>query len=737
MSVLQKILKIGIQGDSKSLTAATKEAARGVTDLGRTAKTAGRDLDTLDQGLDKTAERTRRLGGSSEATGRQVNRLGREAERLGATLSNDSLMRGAELFVNKWSALAGGYGVMKLSKDLMSFNHELRSMGIAAQDAQGSVNGKSLPEFLEETKGKILDVSIATGQSREQLLGGMRAIIGKTGNVRQAVEQIELLGQAATASGSAVEDMGALASQLDQKAGVKGVTEMRKALTLLVSQGKSGSFEMRDMVSQGERLFSVMGLYGQGGMEGLKSFGAMIQMARSGTGSPEQATTAVERLGQFMSNVKQVQKHLAKVGINVQLNEGDSVEANLKKIIATASGKFGNLAQKRLSSSQAFGEEGMRLVNRFVSEYAAGRGFDAFEGYKQAGGDLEKNNVLMRDFASASNDAQMQMARLNAVLEKTFNQNASGPIKGFTDLLIFANKNAKDMQLIMEAIGRVLLVSFGAVAAKKTMGWWGARGTGAGGMKGIAGAIAAKEGSPVFVTNWPMGGMGGNGNRWNRYGSPEVVRPGSTGSPGMGGPQGRFGGWGGLAMGAGLPFLASTAENLMENDGAKAGWAEAGVALGTSVGFVLGGPMGAWIGSTIGKMAGETWYQWLEDAKNEEMRKKEVDRELVDKAIQEKGVGYARATMSRSMLVRESDFGSVGSSTSSRKTLDEMASSLLADPMRIKGRKSFADEFSPQFTFHISTTTDASGRTTTEVKGEDPLAKFNVYVAPIAPEWAR
>lgn len=725
-------VKIAIQGDSKGLVTAAKAGDKALDGLGDQAKVAGRELDGMGREAAGAERNVDRLGSTTEKSTRNIARMARATESLqttGRIMNNVS-----EKVVGRMTALAGGAGIVMATKQAVEFNDELTQMGIAARDAQGEVNGKDFGSWFSETKKKIMDVSLATGQSGESLAAGMRAIVQRTGNMSQAIEEVELLGQAATASGSSVEELGALASNLDQKAGIKNVDQMRQAITLMVSQGKTGAFEMKDMISQGERLFTTMPNFRVAGLEGLKSFGAFVQMSRTFNGNAETAAESIVSLGTAVAKLDA--KKLAAAGIHgLKTTNSDgskrTTEDVIKDIIKRTKGDM-----DKLIKANVFDEPAQRLVNGMANLYAKGEGFKLFDSFKNAGGDLSKNNMMMEDFSTRIHDSKLQTDILINTLRKVADNSIAGPLAGMTHFFEWVNKHGPMTETVIKSIGVALLNMAAIVGATKFIGALRDIGSmfprnGSRSIQDVAKGITG-NGSPVFVTNWP-GGMGASGSSWQRYGTPQIGRDGK----GVALPTGALSRFSRMDMGlAGVGVLAASAENFATQSGSSAAWGQFGLLVGAGIGMWFGGPAGAMIGTQIGQMAGVAMGGYLETAQ-QEAAQKHKDRKYSD----------SRVVFDSGNNPVSSRYDRYSSEAISKRMSDyfdntDHSVSLAKKAETVEVPKSFFDEVSAKdskgnpITLNITNQVDAMGRTATTVSGSG-ASNIQVSGATLVPGFAR
>jgi len=545
--VAESSMTLALKGDPSGLVTASKAGEKAVDGLEKSVKGTGeaidkklvpavktgdKALDALDHAAKDTGLALGGLGHEAQTSGDDLTNFGRKAEqasqaatRLGRAsqsikTTGKVLAWGSSKIMNQYTGLAGGAGIGLATKQAMDFNHAMTMTAIGARDAAGKIDDTDMSSWLLKTTAAVKKVSEETGAPMGEIAAGIDQIKSKTGNIHQATTEMEMLTKAAIGTGASVSDIFGLASQLDAKVGIKGTEQMRQALTLLMEQGQSGSFELKDMVDNGERLFTAMAQYNKIGskdpMENLRSFGALLQMGKNAAGGPAEATTAMERMGAFMSNVKKVEKQLGKTGIHVKLDPRASIETNLKTIIVKASKTKRDLALRALKSSDAFGEEGGRLMDALANEYAAGRGFQQMDSFKTAGGDLAKSTSLMSAFKEASSDAYGQANKLKALVVSWSHDMVGGAaLSPLTDAMRWINEHGDLTKQVLTGMAASLVamaVAVGGMKLATLVGEFNAiRGAGGKGKAGgLAGAAASMGGAtPVYVVNLPGSALAG------------------------------------------------------------------------------------------------------------------------------------------------------------------------------------------------------------------------------------
>jgi len=337
----------------------------------------------LKRGVDKGKKNIRSFASSAK---RQLRSVARASKQI------------ARKLVSPFAALLGGAAIIGAGKKIIDFNADLTRLAI-----QGDLTTKSQAELRKE----MIDVGYAAGQMRTEVLRGLDKIVEKTGDIEFARKSMENLAIAATGAGAEMFDMGAIAITLKEKFGL-GADKMNESLNLLFVQGKKGAFTLENIAKLSERLFASAGRLDMTGMEDLRKMGAFMQMARMSTGSPEQATTAVERT---LANIITKQEKIKKLGFDV-LNPDKTfkgLDEILKGIIIATKGE-----EKILGP--LFGEECIRAVSEMAKLYRATTGFALYDSL--VGADAGRANDLMKAFARYSKESKFQLTLLgNAAWE--------------------------------------------------------------------------------------------------------------------------------------------------------------------------------------------------------------------------------------------------------------------------------------------------------------------------------
>ncbi|MDI6616038.1 MAG: phage tail tape measure protein [Syntrophaceae bacterium] len=501
------------------------------------------------------------LSGDSHRLDRELNRTGKNIGGFGnravAVFSRvgRTMQRVSDRVMTPFAGIASGAAIAMAGKGVIDFDSRLARLAIQA--------GLTRKETLA-LKKELLDASRKTYQLPTELLAGMEQIIEKTGNLELAKDTVIDMGVAASATGAEMAAIGAVTSNLNEKLSISK-KEMRGAFDILNQQGKAGAFTLRELAMLGERLFAAAAGFGVKGTEGLRKFGAFVQIARRGTGSSEMATTAVERtMADLIQNAKKIR---AVTGFSIfdeaaSRKEGRAVmkdiDVVLKEIIKRTRGD-------EVKLNRIFGQESIRAVRAMALSYRELGDFRVFDSFIQQGGDGVQ---MMTDFSRWTETAAAKMILFRAELTKLANENLAGPIELFTKALDVLNRHPV---ITKGGLLALLGVAFGPKIYRVFKGIFDMfRGrSGKGDIPGVPGLPGlGKTPIPVYVVNNPSRfGYGGGTKAPAGGGTPTAGK--TIGGLFKRGPGGLFGagkGWKmlstGLTIGSaglGTTALAATA----------------------------------------------------------------------------------------------------------------------------------------------------------------------------------
>lgn len=367
----------------------------------------------LDEAINRSSKTIHNFGDKSIAV---LNRVGRTIRHVG-----DQVM-------TPFAGIASAAGIAVVGKSMMDFDARLARMAIQA---------KMSKKEMYQLKDNLFAIGRETYRSPIELLEAMEPIIEKSGNLELAVGALRDMGYAGSASGAAMKDIGSVVSTLHDKFGI-AKKDIKAALDILIDQGNEGAFTLKQIGDLGERLFTSAASWGVQGMQGVREFGAFIQLARGGTGSAEQATTATERaISDMIQNRKKIEKMTGFSIIDAEESkkQGRAVFKNfvyvIKEIVRRTKGD-------RTKLDQFFGEESIRAINWIAESYKKFGDFRMFDNFIKRGGDGKET---MREFAFWTGMTAAKAEQFRTTLLKFANDNLARPVEKLGEALDFLNNH--------------------------------------------------------------------------------------------------------------------------------------------------------------------------------------------------------------------------------------------------------------------------------------------------------
>lgn len=303
----------------------------------------------------------------------------REAEaRRQATADKRSGSRGAmwEFAGNMVGYKAG----MKLYDTVTSAARE--AMALQESTNRLSINARQAgAEFVDPTtlRKEFEKAAIDTpGQKASEISSAIQSFVSLTGELETGRKSASTFATVASATGANVGDVSQAAASIFNQFQLKTKDEMQDVLASLTFQGKQGAFELSDAASQFQRLAAAGASFGLSGAKGVKTIGGLAQIARTGTGSAEQTTTALENI---FTNLIAKSALLKQQGVNVYDKTGKTRDVTEVLIEAIAKSGKGNFEKKGQILQKVFLDQGIRGVRPLMAKYQT-----TFQGVRDKGG---------------------------------------------------------------------------------------------------------------------------------------------------------------------------------------------------------------------------------------------------------------------------------------------------------------------------------------------------------------
>jgi hypothetical protein len=632
----------------------------------------------------------RKLDGASRRTGtfarnieRSFNRAstaaGRFSQRvdmLRRKMSSGVMARGGGL-VKAGAGMVGAMGFGQALMETKDFETRLRQFGANT----GNMNNA----FVNKTRQTMFKVSEAYGIGKGETIAYAEAVAEATGSASLAVGTLDSMGKVAIGTGSKLSDLAGVVTGLAEKMDVSE-GDIMTVMDVFASQADKGAFELKNMATEMNSVLSLVGKFDLKGIEGARTVGAVMQLARRGTGSSAEAATAAERF--FQNTARNQDAITASTGVQFFNKSGKRRDFN--KILLELGERWNQLEKAgvkfdktgKVSSkgkisvakraNTLFGIYGERVLTQFVKNAQRGNvstatsaSFSDLRNVKT--GALAQKVAFMQEgegakwdraVAKMSNTIHKQMLPVLREVTKIMPDLAWGLKKAFEYprelIMVWAVMKGRKLLLGGRAAWAATAGGAGGVGDVARVASLGAKmGGGGRGGRGPAGAPAGGPGG--FYTMQGGGGWAGRGGMrpgegWHTGGR-TAPRP-------QGGILGRAGAWYGRNMGRDsflgrhsgkLGMAGAIAGGFVKRGALGGGKGEAAADVAASVAMTAGGPLGLLAGG--GYFAGKAVFNIAEATlKTEKLDtggyKEYADRGLAFRALSGRAetVGYKRQT---------------------------------------------------------------------------------------------
>lgn len=164
-----------------------------------------------------------------------------------------------------------------------AWDAQLRDIAITAGETGGAVE-----KMIAETSLRYEKLALQVGQRSGALAEGAQLLIA-AGMESSLIDRLmPTIGRVSTAANAELKDTARTAFALNETLKI-GSDQMELALAKLVTAGKLGRFEFKNMASEFPSLTAQMAKLGITGMEAVNFLGSSLQIAMLGTDSPSEA----------------------------------------------------------------------------------------------------------------------------------------------------------------------------------------------------------------------------------------------------------------------------------------------------------------------------------------------------------------------------------------------------------------------------------------------------------------
>lgn len=228
--------------------------------------------------------------------------------------------------------IGAGGGLMAGLQSFVKFDAGLRDIAITA-----GLTDKAVGEFVKSSGAKIEGLAKKTGQLSSKLVESHQIMTAANVETPAAQTMLGPIGKASTAAAADIGDITKTAIASFQNAGIKP-EQLETALAHMITGGKLGSFELKDMAQHYPQVLASLANIGVKGMGGVDTATAMLQISKRTAGTTGEAAT---NMLDFLSGINSdhTRKRFEKHGVDLPAVMADAnarginpVEAVIQKI---------------------------------------------------------------------------------------------------------------------------------------------------------------------------------------------------------------------------------------------------------------------------------------------------------------------------------------------------------------------------------------------------------------------
>lgn len=403
--------------------------------------------------------------------------------------------------MGKLAGIGAGFGAFQLLQGSAMLDKSLTRIGQMAGVGKDKV---------KQLRDELFTMSEQTGSKIELLGEGFERLIASGANWEQSRSMILAINTATAVTGSNAETLAnamTTAGEVFKELDLSKAETAKNILDKMAVAGRLGNAELENLSSIFARSAMSAQSAGMSFEQSLSFIEALSQVERS----PERLATLADATLRIFNNMSQV-KRLERAGFkffNSDSSRRDAFEV-LNDIRAKYQSVNTDLGKLKFIESVFKGadERTVRGLRILLGGTALESGKLFEEKIKQAGGTLD------RDLTDAIDNSIDQVGRLNAALRNAAESFVKPINRGITKTVKFMQDEYGMSGGQIAGVGAASLLT-AYLGGKMLKGWAGRllqAGTGTAGGVAAGKALEAAAGvAPVFVTNWPLGGLGGVG----------------------------------------------------------------------------------------------------------------------------------------------------------------------------------------------------------------------------------
>lgn len=307
-------------------------------------------------------------------------------------------------------------------KDWAAFEREMTRIGITAEAS--AIETAAASEEVQRLAG---DLALPLGEA----VSALDTLVASGMDLEEAMSFLPSVLATAQASGAAATDIANTAQKAASALGLEA-EQMQRAFDIMVSGGKAGQFELRDMAQYIPELANLFASLGYSGEDGLQKLIALLQTVREDTGTASGAATQLRNVFAKM-NTEQTAKAFEEFGIDLR-EDLEQARAAGEDVLDT----FINLSRQAIDGDLSKLPLLFRDQEFLLGMQSLITSGESFERFMAAVNNADLDGTVFRDLNTVLGDTQASIDRVSNSWDrfiKTVGSSASGPVGSMLDYL--------------------------------------------------------------------------------------------------------------------------------------------------------------------------------------------------------------------------------------------------------------------------------------------------------------
>ncbi|QRM55149.1 phage tail tape measure protein [Sinorhizobium sp. BG8] len=340
--------------------------------------------------VDRTGRVFQSLAGRMQQVNRQASALNRQQSMVGRSATSMMAAVGRIAAPAALTAFA-----TSAVKEFAAVERQMTRIGITA----GSSSAETEAAF-----SRMQQVSKDMALPVDSAIEALDTLVSSGLSLKEAMDFLPSVLATAQASGSATQDIANTAIKASSALKIEA-GQMQRAFDVMVTGGKAGQFELKDMAAYIPELANSFASLGYTGEDGLKQLIAILQTLREDTGDASAAATQAQNIfGKMFSS--DTAKKFSSFGINLR-KELEAARKNGEDAVSA----FVRLSKEAIDGDLSklpllFTDQEFRLGMQSLITSA-----DSYKRFVDAVNSSEVDGTVMRDVKRVTDDAQASIDR--------------------------------------------------------------------------------------------------------------------------------------------------------------------------------------------------------------------------------------------------------------------------------------------------------------------------------------